>query len=92
MPPGASDIPGLEVAGVVAAVGADVRGWSIGEPICALLAGGGYAERAVAPQEQCLPIPKGLSAIEAAGIPGNVLHRLDQRLSARPPEGGRDRS
>ena len=69
VPPGASDIPGLEVAGVVAAVGADVRGWSIGEPICALLAGGGYAERAVAPQEQCLPIPAGLSAIQAAGLP-----------------------
>jgi len=69
VPPGASDIPGLEVAGVVAAVGAEVRGWSIGEPVCALLAGGGYAERAVAPQEQCLPIPKGLTAIQAAGIP-----------------------
>src|ERR671912_789983 len=69
VPPGASDIPGLEVAGVVAAVGPEVRGWSIGEPICALLAGGGYAERAVAPQEQCLPIPKGLSAIQAAGLP-----------------------
>ncbi len=69
VPPGASDIPGLEVAGVVAAVGADVRGWSIGDPICALLAGGGYAERAVAPQEQCLPIPKGLTAIQAAGLP-----------------------
>ncbi len=69
VPPGASDIPGLEVAGVVAAVGAEVRGWSIGAPVCALLAGGGYAERAVAPQEQCLPIPTGLSAIQAAGIP-----------------------
>lgn len=69
VPPGASDIPGLEVAGVVVAVGADVRGWTVGEPICALLAGGGYAERAVAPQEQCLPIPKGLTAIQAAGIP-----------------------
>lgn len=69
VPPGASDIPGLEVAGVVAAVGPEVRGWTVGEPICALLAGGGYAERAVAPQEQCLPIPKGLTAIQAAGIP-----------------------
>jgi len=69
VPPGASDIPGLEVAGVVAAVGADVRGWSIGDPICALLAGGGYAERAVAPHEQCLPIPTGLTAIQAAGLP-----------------------
>ena len=69
VPPGASDIPGLEVAGVVAALGADVRGWAVGEPICALLAGGGYAERATAPQEQCLPIPNGLTAIQAAAIP-----------------------
>jgi len=68
-PPGASDLPGLEVAGTVAAVGADVTGWSIGDPICALLAGGGYAERAAVPHEQCLPIPKGLTAIQAAGIP-----------------------
>lgn len=69
VPPGASDLPGLEVAGVVAAIGAEVRGWSVGDPICALLAGGGYAERAVAPREQCLPIPKGLTAIQAAAIP-----------------------
>ena len=68
-PPGASDLPGLEVAGTVAAVGADVTGWSIGDPVCALLAGGGYAERAAVPHEQCLPIPKGLTAIQAAGIP-----------------------
>jgi putative PIG3 family NAD(P)H quinone oxidoreductase len=68
-PPGASDLPGLEVAGVVAALGADVTGWTIGDPICALMAGGGYAERAAVPHEQCLPIPKGLTAIQAAGIP-----------------------
>jgi putative PIG3 family NAD(P)H quinone oxidoreductase len=68
-PPGASDIPGLEVAGVVAALGADVGGWSVGDPICALLAGGGYAERAAVPHQQCLPIPKGLTAIQAAGLP-----------------------
>jgi NADPH:quinone reductase len=68
-PPGASDLPGLEVAGVVAAIGADVTGWEIGDPICALVAGGGYAERAAVPHEQCLPIPKGMTAIQAAGIP-----------------------
>ena len=68
-PPGASDLPGLEVAGVVAALGADVRGWNVGDPICALLAGGGYAEKAAVPHEQCLPIPRGLTAIQAAGIP-----------------------
>ncbi|HEX6162415.1 MAG TPA: NAD(P)H-quinone oxidoreductase [Vicinamibacterales bacterium] len=68
-PPGASDIPGLEVAGTVAALGAEVRGWAVGDPICALVAGGGYAERAAVPYQQCLPIPKGLTAIQAAGIP-----------------------
>ena len=68
-PPGASDIPGLEVAGTVAALGANVSGWAIGDPICALVAGGGYAERAAVPHQQCLPIPKGLSAIQAAGLP-----------------------
>jgi NADPH:quinone reductase len=68
-PPGASDIPGLEVAGVVAALGNGVTGWSIGDPICALVAGGGYASRAAVPHEQCLPIPKGLTAIQAAGLP-----------------------
>ena len=69
VPPGASDIPGLEVAGVVAALGADVRGWKVGDPICALLAGGGYAEFANVPQEQCLPIPMGFTAIQAAALP-----------------------
>lgn len=69
VPPGASDLPGLEVAGLVAALGEDVCGWEIGDPVCALLAGGGYAERVAVPQVQCLPIPNGLTAIEAAGIP-----------------------
>ncbi|HYB97232.1 MAG TPA: NAD(P)H-quinone oxidoreductase [Vicinamibacterales bacterium] len=68
-PPGASDLPGLEVAGTVAALGAGVTGWTVGESICALVAGGGYAERVSVPHEQCLPIPKGLTAIQAAGIP-----------------------
>jgi putative PIG3 family NAD(P)H quinone oxidoreductase len=68
-PPGASPLPGLEVAGTVAAIGPDVTGWSVGDPVCALVAGGGYAEYCVAPAPQCLPIPKGLSATEAAGLP-----------------------
>lgn len=68
-PPGASDLPGLEVAGTVAALGEGVIGWAVGDPICALVAGGGYAELAAVPQEQCLPMPKGLTAIQAAGIP-----------------------
>ena len=68
-PPGASEILGLEVAGTVAAVGEGVTGWRPGDAICALVAGGGYAEQCVAPQEQCLPVPAGLSMIEAAALP-----------------------
>jgi NADPH:quinone reductase len=68
-PPGASDIPGLEVAGRVVACGPSVTRWRVGDSICALVAGGGYAEYTVAPEEQCLPIPAGLTAIEAAALP-----------------------
>ena len=68
-PPGASDIPGLEVAGRIAALGDGVSGFAIGDRVCALVAGGGYAERAAVPQEQVLPIPIGLTAIQAAGVP-----------------------
>jgi NADPH:quinone reductase len=68
-PPGASDLPGLEVAGVVAGFGPGVHNWSIGDPICALVAGGGYAERTTVPHEQCLRIPHGLTAIQAAALP-----------------------
>jgi len=68
-PPGVTDIPGLEVAGRVAEVGADVTGWQVGDSVCALLAGGGYAEFCTVPAAQCLPIPKGLSSIEAAILP-----------------------
>jgi putative PIG3 family NAD(P)H quinone oxidoreductase len=68
-PPGASDVPGLEVAGTVAAVGAGVTGWSVGDRVCALVAGGGYAELCVAPAPQCLPIPASLGFVEAAAIP-----------------------
>ncbi len=68
-PPGASDIPGLEVAGTVAAVGAGVTGWAVGEPVCALTNGGGYAEYVTAPAGQCLPVPAGLSLLEAAALP-----------------------
>lgn len=68
-PPGASDLPGLEVAGVVAAVGTDATAPAIGERVCALLAGGGYAEYCVVPAVQCLPVPRGFSLVEAAAIP-----------------------
>ena len=68
-PPGASPVLGLEVAGTVSAVGAEVDRWQVGDRVCALTNGGGYAEYAVAPAAQCLPIPEGLSAVEAAALP-----------------------
>ena len=68
-PPGASDIPGLEIAGEVVACGPAVRQLSPGDQVCALVSGGGYAEYCVAPEAQCLPFPDGLTAVEAAGLP-----------------------
>ncbi|MBF8301255.1 MAG: NAD(P)H-quinone oxidoreductase, partial [Acidobacteria bacterium] len=68
-PPGASDIPGLEVAGTVAALGAGVQGWRVGDRVCALVAGGGYATLCVAPAPQCLPVPASLDLIAAGAIP-----------------------
>src|SRR5216110_2699678 len=68
-PPGASDIPGLEVSGIVDAVGPGVDTFRAGDAVCALVAGGGYAEYCVAPAPQCLPAPKGVALVEAAGLP-----------------------
>jgi NADPH2:quinone reductase len=68
-PPGTTDIPGLEVAGTVAAAGPHVKRWKRGDKVCALVAGGGYAEYCAAPEGQCLPVPDGLSMVEAACIP-----------------------
>src|SRR5437773_9805848 len=68
-PPGAPDIPGLEVAGEVVAVGEDTPTAGVGERVCALVAGGGYAEYCLAPAPQCLPVPKGLDDVAAAAIP-----------------------
>jgi putative PIG3 family NAD(P)H quinone oxidoreductase len=71
-PPGASDIPGLEVSGTVEALGTGVSGWRAGDRVCALLAGGGYAEYCVAPAPQCLPAPtasSGIDLVDAAAIP-----------------------
>ena len=68
-PPGASDLPGMEVAGSIAAVAPGVSGLEVGAQVTALLAGGGYAEYAIAAAPLCLPIPKGLSLIEAAALP-----------------------
>jgi NADPH2:quinone reductase len=72
MPPGVSDLPGLEVAGTVAAGSAEdlaAAGLKIGDRVCALVAGGGYAQLCVAPAGQCLPVPAGLSEVEAAALP-----------------------
>jgi NADPH:quinone reductase len=72
MPPGVSDLPGLEVAGTVAEGAPEdlaAAGLALGDAVCALVAGGGYAERCVAPAGQCLPVPKGLTMVEAASLP-----------------------
>jgi putative PIG3 family NAD(P)H quinone oxidoreductase len=68
-PPGASDIPGLELAGEIAGLGDGATGFALGDAVCALVAGGGYAEYCVAPAGQTLPVPAGLSMVEAAAIP-----------------------
>ena len=68
-PPGASDLPGLECAGHVAAVGPEVTRWTVGDAVCALLPGGGYAEYVLTPADHALPVPEGLSMAEAACLP-----------------------
>lgn len=68
-PPGASDIPGLEVAGTIERVGSGVDQWRAGDQVCALVAGGGYATKCVAPAPQCLPLPSALDLISAAAVP-----------------------
>ncbi|MFM7028378.1 MAG: NAD(P)H-quinone oxidoreductase [Chakrabartia sp.] len=72
-PPGAPSVPGLEVAGEIVAVGPDVPADRIGEKVCALVAGGGYAQYCVAPLGQCLPVPQGLSMAEAAALPETLF-------------------
>ena len=68
-PPGASDIPGLEVAGTIDEVASDVTNWRRGDTVCALVSGGGYAEYCAAPAPQCLPVPRGSDLVHAAAIP-----------------------
>jgi putative PIG3 family NAD(P)H quinone oxidoreductase len=68
-PPGASPYPGLECSGVISALGEGVQGWSVGDQVCALLSGGGYAEKVSVPVGQLLPLPAGLSLVEAAALP-----------------------
>lgn len=88
-PPGASDIPGLEVAGEVVRVGAAVSEPALGSRVCALVAGGGYAQYAVAPAVQCLPVPGTLSLEQAAVLPETVFtvyYNVFQRSGLRPGE------
>ena len=68
-PPGASPYPGLECSGRIAALGPGVSGWSVGDEVCALLAGGGYAEKVAVPAGQLLPVPEGIALKEAAALP-----------------------
>ena len=68
-PPGASDIPGLEVSGTIDALGSGVSEWRVGDAVCALVTGGGYAEYCVAPAPQCLAVPRGMDVITAAALP-----------------------
>ena len=83
-PTGASPYPGLECSGTIAALGEGVAGYAVGDPVCALLAGGGYAEKVAVPTGQLLPVPAGLSLVEAAALPevactvwSNVFMRAD---------------
>ncbi|WP_439612899.1 NAD(P)H-quinone oxidoreductase [Reyranella sp.] len=81
-PPGASDLPGLEASGTVAALGDGVTGWKLGDAICALTPGGSYAEYCIVPAPQCLPPPKGFDMLHAAALPENyftVWHNLFER-------------
>lgn len=88
-PPGASDLPGLEIAGVVVAVGPGGDPELLGQSVCALVAGGGYAEYCVAPVGSCLPVPRGFSMEEAAALPETVFtvwHNLFERAYVREGE------
>ncbi|WP_445355940.1 NAD(P)H-quinone oxidoreductase [Microbulbifer sp. EKSA008] len=88
-PPGASPVLGLEVAGEVVEVGEKVVRWQVGDKVCALTNGGGYAEFAVAPEGQCLPVPAGLSLIEAAALPETfytVWTNVFDRAGLKPGE------
>ena len=88
-PPGASDIPGLEIAGTVAAIGLGVHHLHLGDEICALVTGGGYASHCVAPAPQCLPVPKGFNMVEGAALPETfftVWHNVFERGKLRSGE------
>ncbi|HET9487815.1 MAG TPA: NAD(P)H-quinone oxidoreductase [Chryseosolibacter sp.] len=84
-----ADIPGLEISGIVEKCGEEVTRWKNGDPICALVGGGGYAEYAVVHQDHCLPVPKGLNAIQAASLPETVFtvwHNVFERGALKEGE------
>jgi putative PIG3 family NAD(P)H quinone oxidoreductase len=88
-PPGASDLPGLEVAGVVAATGPEARRWMVGDEVCALTPGGGYAEYVAVHESHALPVPQGFTMTEAAALPETfftVWHNVFQRGALKPGE------
>ena len=88
-PTGVTDIHGLEVSGTVLAIGTEVTSWSVGDQVCALLAGGGYAEYAVAEESLCLPVPEGFSLTDAAALPETcftVWHNLFERAQLKAGE------
>jgi putative PIG3 family NAD(P)H quinone oxidoreductase len=88
-PPGASDIPGLEVSGTIEQLGTAVEAFNVGDAVCALVAGGGYAEYCAAPAPQCLPVPRGLDLTAAAAIPETfftVWTNLFERGRLQPDE------
>jgi NADPH2:quinone reductase len=89
VPPGASDIPGLELAGDIVALGEGVKDWRTGDTVTALVQGGGYAEYCTAPAPQCLPIPKGMTPVEAASLPETfftVWSNVFDRAGLKPGE------
>ena len=80
-PPGASDIPGLDVAGVIERVGDQVTNWHPGQRVCAIVSGGGYAEFCIAPAVQVLPVPDGWTTLEAATLPENLFTVFDNLVT-----------
>ena len=88
-PPGAPPYPGLECSGTIVALGEGVAGWAIGDRVCALLAGGGYAERVAVPAAQLLPVPAGLTLVQAAALPEvacTVWSNVFMRAALQPGE------
>lgn len=88
-PPGASEIPGLELAGEIVAIGSNVTDWACGDKVCALVTGGGYAQYAAVPAAQCLPVPEGLTMTQAAGLPETfftVWHNVFDKAALKTGE------